>query len=180
MPPVKLTLPQQILCSDNMGLVYRWAHKLKGLKKLTFDELTSDGSLGLMSASRFWQGEGKFSTYASLCIKRAMLKAIQASNEPQQEPADDDEGSFMDNHQDGQPPAQEPDEIDSITAPLPEPERKCIEMHFGLNGYQGRTSTFEDIGRLMGQSERWARDTIQSGLMKLRLEQAKQCEGVAA
>jgi len=66
--------------TDNMGLVYQLAHVMKARHTnslMDFDDLASEGTLGLMRALERFDPEMnvKFSTYAGHCIKYAMIDA---------------------------------------------------------------------------------------------------------
>lgn len=71
-------MDRQKLVEDNFNLVYEVAHKYKYLccTVLSFDDLVSVGSIGLVRASQVYDDTKniKFSTLAFTCIKNAILR----------------------------------------------------------------------------------------------------------
>ncbi len=69
---------------DNMGLVYKIAHFMRPRHMsclVDFDDLVSEGTLGLINALELWDPEkgAKFSTYAGIRIRGQMLDAHRKS-----------------------------------------------------------------------------------------------------
>lgn len=66
---------------DNRGLIHFWANryraKLEGRAVVDIDDLLQAGALGLMEAEGTYQPDkGKWSTWASFYIRKAMLEAL--------------------------------------------------------------------------------------------------------
>jgi DNA-directed RNA polymerase sigma subunit (sigma70/sigma32) len=74
----KLSDAGQRFVADNMGLVYREAHKLRKQGVLSFDELVGEGGLALARCARtYGASKGTVATYSIPSIQRQMWRAIQ-------------------------------------------------------------------------------------------------------
>jgi RNA polymerase sigma factor (sigma-70 family) len=71
------------LVENNMRLVYRLANDLWGWAKSKyvgeFDDLVSEGMIGLINAAKAWDDSKgiKFSSFAYSCIKNEMIDAVR-------------------------------------------------------------------------------------------------------
>lgn len=163
----RLTADQQKLVEGNLGLVVNMCRYFSGLKALTQDEKYSEGCYGLICAARKWEGQGLFSTYATIAIKRQILKGLAKAKIPQE--LSDDDGSVLDklpgkefNHE-----AKEDYGVAlDYMSRLGDRERRALEQHFGLDGREPMTIT--DIGKSWKITERAASALVNGAINRLR------------
>ncbi len=69
-----------VLLSRYIPLIHRYAHQFQGV--LDSDDLIQEGCIGFLDAIRSFDPDSgvKFSSYASVCIKNRMLKAVEKSS----------------------------------------------------------------------------------------------------
>ena len=74
-----------VLLSRYIPLIHRYAHQFQGV--LDSDDLIQEGCIGFLDAIRSFDPDSgvKFSSYASVCIKNRMLKAVEKA--PAKRPA---------------------------------------------------------------------------------------------
>lgn len=79
--PVPLTRPQQDLCTQNLGLIFATAHRLRDRylfirSRLTGGECESEASLGMIRAAKGFDParETQFSAYAVTCMQNQIFE----------------------------------------------------------------------------------------------------------
>lgn len=160
------------MVEDNLGLVYSQAHHFKKEQHyLRFDDLVGEGNIALCHAARGYDPTRgvKFSTFATRCIIRAMMVAIDrerkhAINAPQDSASFGEDESRVNRAPDnGLPVGLKPNE--SALATLPPLERLVIELTHGV--IDGVERSPEWIAERLGVPTEEALQFLESGMENL-------------
>lgn len=138
----ELSENERRLVEDNLGLVAAQAHTFKNKGYNELDDLISIGSIGIIKAARSFKPElgFKFSTYATICIRREIIRELQLSCQKHKldeltiDIGKDEDLGFWD---------MVPDSIDEVG-------RKILNMRL-IYGF-----TFREIGEKLGFTRAWA------------------------
>ena len=133
-----------ILLSRYIPLINRYAYQFRGV--LDPDDLIQEGSIGFLDAVRNYApgSDIKFSSYASVCIKNRMLKAVEKSSSkkagilnnsiPLEEAAENSDGQTPEKiFIDKESLAAVLADVNNVLSPL---ERKILFSHLGGCDYQ--------------------------------------------
>lgn len=160
------------LVNANLRFVVSVAKQYRG-NGVPFDELISEGNLGLLTAAmRFDVSRGcKFITYAVYWIKSYINKRISESISEGTSGKD-----IYDSVKNEQMNYEEEDlilrgisaktAVDEISSCLKEREYQMISMYFGLNGE--REQSFKEIGKHFGVTSECVRQTVNNSLAKMK------------
>lgn len=160
------------LVKANLKFVVTIAKQYRG-KGVPFDELISEGNMGLITAAmKFDPSKGcKFITYAVYWIKSYINKRISnVMNENAamnniydsvrtQVNTCENEGEILQN-------ISATSAVDEISKCLKEREYQMVAMYFGLNGEQ--ESSYKEIGKRFGVTSECARQTVSTSLSKMK------------
>jgi RNA polymerase sigma factor (sigma-70 family) len=160
------------LVKANLKFVVTIAKQYRG-KGVPFDELISEGNMGLITAAmKFNPSKGcKFITYAVYWIKSYINKRIAnvtcenaAANNiyntiKSQSGVCENEETILQN-------VSATAAVEEISKCLKEREFQMVAMYFGLNGEQ--ESSYKEIGKHFGVTSECARQTVSASLSKMK------------
>ena len=160
------------LVSANLKFVVTIAKQYRG-KGVPFDELISEGNMGLITAAmKFDPSKGcKFITYAVYWIKSYINKRIANVTCENAAMTDIYESIRNSSHECDNEElilrnVSANTAVEEITQCLKEREYQMVAMYFGLNGEQ--ESSYKEIGQRFGVTSECARQTVNSSLAKMK------------
>ena len=159
------------LINSNLKFVVSVAKQYRG-KGVPFDELISEGNMGLITAAmKFDYTKGcKFITYAIYWIRYYINKRITDFN------AEKASADIYENLKNS--PIEYNEEelilknvsattaIDEITSCLKEREKKMLFMYFGINGE--KQSDYKELGKQFGVTSECVRQTVNASIAKMK------------
>lgn len=160
------------LVKANLKFVVTIAKQYRG-KGVTFDELISEGNLGLLTAAmKYDPSKGcKFITYAVYWIKSFISKRIAnvtSENAAMNSIYDTIKTTPIscNNEEDILQNVSASTAVEEITKCLKEREYQMVALHFGLNGEP--EMSYKEIGKRFGVTSECARQTVNSSLSKMK------------
>ena len=153
-PSNPLSEIERRLVEDNLGLVAAQAHTFKNKGYNELDDLISIGSIGIIKAARSFKPElgFRFSTYATICIRREIIRELQLSCQKNKldeltiDISKEEDLGFWD---------MVPDNVDEM-------ERRILDMRL-IHGYK-----FREIGEKLGFTRAWACHKFNSTIKKIK------------
>ena len=142
------------LVEKHTGLVIVQAMMFYPTTLSNFDDYVSSGKIGLLKAIRHFDSNKntKFSTYASICIRREMIREVQRDKEETVIRADT-----------GLADKEAPLELwEILPSNLSDTEKSVLEARI-LQNY-----TLKEIGKQFGRSKQWASTMLKKTMAKIR------------
>lgn len=148
-----LTTEQQQRVEDNLLLVVSIARSFNPQASIELDDLISVGNIGLIRAAKKYKPElgWQFSTYASVVIRREILREISKNKIKTEELGDSNTPYYEDE-----------EKVNIVISGLTPVEYKVLQMRF----YEDKT--FEEIGNALGFTKQWANIQYQKAINKIR------------
>lgn len=169
-PKVAALLTPQQLAEQNMGLAHQQAHHFAKYKHLSFDDLQGEAMVALVEAANHYRADVgvRFSTYATRCIVRRLVNALEIEKR-RQLPQDtaawgNDDESIVDSVPDDVP-VQADDELERL-AKLPPGPRFTLEMNMGL--WDGKFYTPKEIAFHLSLTVKQVNAHLESALQQLK------------
>ena len=181
----------------NLKFVVKIAKSYKGMG-VPFDELISEGNIGLIKAMDKFDGDNndvKFFSYGRWWIMQSMQDCIKKRNVYEENEISNDEKENDENVYDETDDSLNEDTIfndfiaeeDEITdeklkiiknllSELNEEEKMIIECSFGINTNNGKSLKLEEIGKILNISSERVRQKKENILRKLRSVALEKCE----
>ena len=147
------------IIKDNAGLVFSQAYSFSTISYSDFDDYVQCGYIGLLKAARNYDPSRntKFSTFATICIRREIIKERKRIFKRKSRYKD---CGFVDAPYYEKDPLWEynPDDLSDI-------EKNIILL-------RAKGHTFSEMGKALGFTKSWARELFNNAIKKIRISNA--------